>query len=87
MNIEIITTLGLVSSIIVMWSQRKSILQLERDIWDLEQSYKKETGKVYRRKHTNNWLDLTTEEWLSRRRELETIQRNDVEEFQRKQKK
>jgi hypothetical protein len=50
MTFDIITTLALISSIILIWFQRKSIMSLEQEVWQLEQDYKNDTGKVYRRK-------------------------------------
>ena len=50
MTWDIITTLSLISSIFVMWFQRKSILELEHDIWEVEQAYKNEVGKPYQYK-------------------------------------
>lgn len=59
MNWDIITTLALISSIILIWFQRKTILELERDVWEIETAYKNETGKPYQYKHRmfNGWKD------------------------------
>lgn len=59
MNWDIITTLALISSIILIWFQRKTIFELERDVWEIESAYKKETGKTYQYKHRlfNGWKD------------------------------
>lgn len=59
MNWDIITTLALISSIILIWFQRKTIFELERDVWEIESAYKKETGKPYQYKHRlfNGWKD------------------------------
>jgi hypothetical protein len=51
MTWDIITTLGLIFSIFSIWIQRKTILELERDVWEIETAYKNETGKVYHYKH------------------------------------
>jgi hypothetical protein len=50
MIFDVITSLALISSIILIWFQRKSIISLEQEVWQLEQDYKNDTGKVYRRK-------------------------------------
>ena len=50
MTFDIITTLALISSIIIIWVQRKAILSLEQEVWEIEQDYKNDTGKVYQRK-------------------------------------
>lgn len=50
MIFDVITSLALISSIILIWFQRKSILSLEQEVWQLEQDYKNDTGKVYQRK-------------------------------------
>lgn len=47
MTWDIMTSLALIASITAMWVQRKTILQLERDIWEVEKSYKEVTGKPY----------------------------------------
>lgn len=51
MQWDIITTLALISSVILIWVQRKTILDLERDVWEIENAYKKEVGKPYQYKH------------------------------------
>lgn len=51
MAFDIMTTLALISSIIIIWFQRKSIMELERDTWEIESAYKNETGKPYQYKH------------------------------------
>lgn len=51
MQWDIITTLALISSVILIWVQRKAILELERDVWEIEMAYKKEVGKPYQYKH------------------------------------
>lgn len=51
MTWDIITTLALTFSIFTVWIQRKTILELERDVWEIETSYKNETGKPYQYKH------------------------------------
>lgn len=48
---DIIQIFGLLGCIIIMWFQRKTIFELEKDIWELEKAYKKETNKVYHYKH------------------------------------
>lgn len=48
---DIMTSLALISSIIIMWFQRKTIFQLENDVWEIEKSYKSVTGKPYQYKH------------------------------------
>lgn len=59
MNWDIITTLGLISSIILIWFQRKTIFELERDVWEIETAYKDVTGKPYQYKHRlfSGWKD------------------------------
>lgn len=47
MVFDVITSLSLISSIIIIWVQRKTIMNLEQEIWQLEQDYKRDTGKVY----------------------------------------
>ena len=47
MTWDVITTLALLLSISIVWIQRKTIYELEREIWEIETSYKNETGKVY----------------------------------------
>jgi hypothetical protein len=47
MVFDVITSLALISSIIIIWVQRKTIMNLEQEIWQLEQDYKRDTGKVY----------------------------------------
>lgn len=51
MNWDIITTLALISSTILIWFQRKTIIELERDVWEIEIAYKEKIGKPYRYKH------------------------------------
>lgn len=51
MTWDIVTSLALIFSIFIVWIQRKSIFELERDIWEIEQAYKKEVGKAYQYKH------------------------------------
>ena len=48
---DIITTLALMFSIFIIWFQRRTIFELEKDIWELEKAYKLETNKVYHYKH------------------------------------
>lgn len=50
MIFDVITSLALISSIILIWFQRKAIMSLEQEVWQLEQDYKNDTGKVYQRK-------------------------------------
>ena len=51
MTWDIITSLALLFSIFIVWIQRKTIFELERDVWEIETAYKNETGKVYHYKH------------------------------------
>lgn len=51
MTWDIVTALALIFSIFLMWIQRKAISELERDIWEVEQTYKELTGKPYQYKH------------------------------------
>ncbi len=56
MTWDIITSLALLFSIFIVWIQRKTIFELERDVWEIETAYKNETGKVYHYKHrTFGW--------------------------------
>lgn len=47
---DIIQIFGLLGCIIIMWFQRKTIFELENHIWEIERSYRKETGKFYQYK-------------------------------------
>lgn len=47
MTWDIVTSLALIFSIFIVWIQRKTIFDLERDVWEIETAYKNETGKVY----------------------------------------
>ena len=51
MTWDIITSLALIFSIFMMWIQRKTIFELERDMWEIETAYKNEIGKPYQYKH------------------------------------
>ena len=51
MTWDIITSLALIFSITITWFQRKTIFELERDVWEIEQAYKQEVGKQYQYKH------------------------------------
>ena len=48
---DVIQIFGLFGCIIIMWFQRKTIFELQKDIWELEKAYKAETNKVYHYKH------------------------------------
>lgn len=48
---DLFTSLSLVVSVIIMWFQRRTIFELERDIWEIEKAYKKVTGKPYNYLH------------------------------------
>lgn len=50
MNWDIITSLALIFSIFIVWIQRKTIFDLERDVWEVEQAYKNKVGKPYQYK-------------------------------------
>ena len=50
MTWDIITSLALIFSITITWFQRKTIFELERDVWEIEQAYKQEVGKPYQYK-------------------------------------
>lgn len=51
MTWDIIVTLSFMFSIFTIWIQRKTIFQLELDIWELEKTYKELTGKPYQYLH------------------------------------
>lgn len=53
MTWDVITSLALIFSIFMMWIQRKTIFELERDMWEIETAYKNETGNQYHYKHRN----------------------------------
>lgn len=53
MTWDIITTLALIFSIFLTWIQRKTIFELERDIWEIETAYKNQMGKPYHYKRRN----------------------------------
>ena len=59
MTWDLITSLALIFSIVIMWVQRKTIMELERDVWELEKTYKELTGKPYRYLH--RMFNLTNE--------------------------
>lgn len=46
--------------LILTWVQRKTIHELERDIWEIETAYKRDTGKIYRWK----LMLKSEEEWV-----------------------
>jgi len=50
MTWDIITSLALFFSIFIVWIQRKTIFDLEHDVWEIEQAYKNEVGKPYQYK-------------------------------------
>ena len=50
MTWDIITSLALFFSIFIVWIQRKTIFELERDAWEIEQAYKNEVGRPYQYK-------------------------------------
>ena len=47
MIFDILTSLALTSSILIIWFQRRSIGNLEQQNWEIENAYKRELGKVY----------------------------------------
>jgi len=47
MNWDIVTLPTIIIFMVILWFQRKTILELEQEVWDLEQTYKQDTGKVY----------------------------------------
>lgn len=51
MTWDLFTSISLIFSIVLIWFQRRTIFELERDIWELEKAYKLETNKVYHYKH------------------------------------
>lgn len=55
---ELISALALVFSIFIMWVQRKSIIELESEIWELEKAYKTETGKPFKRSSNVNTKEV-----------------------------
>lgn len=46
-----IIALSFLFSVIVVWFQRKTIFELERDVWEIEKAYKEKTGIQYQYKH------------------------------------
>lgn len=84
MSFQIIISLLLLTSMIIIWNQRKAITELERDMWRLEHDYKRETGKVYHYKHKSSRVFNTvspgstylltpsfTQEWADLNQELD----------------
>lgn len=61
MNWETMILPSVVIFILIMWFQRKTILELENEVWELEQAYKKETGKHYISKSRLNNIKLDNE--------------------------
>lgn len=51
MGMDLFTIFVLAFGMTIIWLQRKTIFELQRDVFELEDAYKKETGKVYRYKH------------------------------------
>jgi hypothetical protein len=48
MCISLTISLTILILLILTWIQRKTINELERDIWEIETAYKRDTGKIYR---------------------------------------
>jgi hypothetical protein len=53
MCISLTISLTILILLILTWIQRKTINELERDIWEIETAYKRDTGKIYRWKRGN----------------------------------
>lgn len=51
MGANILTIFFLLFGMVIIWFQRKTIFELQRDVFEIEAAYKKETGNVYRYKH------------------------------------
>ena len=47
---DVIVSLSFIFSIFIIWIQRKTIFELERDAWEIEQAYKNDTGRPYQYK-------------------------------------
>lgn len=47
MMVDIIGILGLLGSIILIYFQRKSIFELEKNLWEIEKAYRKDVGRPY----------------------------------------
>ena len=48
MSVPLTILLAVLILLILTWIQRKTISQLEHDIWEIEIAYKRDTGKIYR---------------------------------------
>ena len=46
-------SLSILVLLILTWVQRKTIHELEHDIWEIETAYKRDTGNLYRWKRMN----------------------------------
>lgn len=44
---ELIISMSFFLSVVIIWIQRKSIFELERDVWEIEKAYKEKTGVPY----------------------------------------
>lgn len=53
MCISLTISLTILILLILTWIQRKTINELERDVWEIETAYKRDTGKIYRWKRWN----------------------------------
>lgn len=42
-------------SIFIIWVQRKTIFQLQNELWELERAYRNEVGKFYRYKYQKDF--------------------------------
>lgn len=51
MGIDLLTIFALIFGAVIIWAQRKTIFELQRDVFEIESAYKEETGRVYRYKH------------------------------------
>lgn len=60
MIITITISLCIFVLLILTWVQRKTIHELEHDIWEIETAYKRDTGKIYRWKR----MLKSEEEWV-----------------------
>lgn len=81
---DVIQIFGLIGCIIIMWFQRKTIFQLEQDNWELEKTYKEMTGKDYEYLYRRRQYQLSTEEWIKRRKQLEDIFAEDEKRVHKK---
>ena len=48
---ELIISMSFFLSVVIIWIQRKSIFELDRDVWEIEKAYKEKTGVPYQYRH------------------------------------